>query len=147
MNATGLGTMKGDYSDEHLKALGSLKLPHEPSPIFVEITPFLARWAGLGLTDPDLHVLQNTILRDPAAGAVVAGTKGLRKIRFAAPGSGRGKSGSYRVLYFNMPDIGRIALWAILSKTIAENLTRAEREALAGRVTAFLAALDEGRRR
>ncbi len=142
--------MKGDYSDDHLKALRSLRLPREPSPIFMEIPPFLSRWAGLGLTDPDLHVLQNTILKDPAAGDVIRGTNGLRKIRFAAPGSGRGKSGSYRVLYLNVPAVGRIALWAVLSKTIADNLTKAERDALAGRVAEFLATLatlEEGRRR
>lgn len=139
--------MRGGYDDDHLKALRSIDLPPEPSPSFLEVPPFGARWTRLRLTDADLHVLQNMILANPSAGVVVPGTNGLRKLRFAPPGSGRGKSGSYRVLYLNAPAHGLVALWAVLDKTESANFTKAQREILAARAAAFLAALDSRSRR
>lgn len=67
----------------------------------------------------------------PAAGAVVAGTNGVRKLRFTAPGSGRGKSGAFRVFYLPLAEHDVIFLVVTLSKNERENLTKAERNAIA----------------
>ena len=66
------------YSDEHLEAIRSYDIPGTPTPLFVEIEPFGARWARRGLSAADLHVLQAAILAGPEAGVVVPGTNGLR---------------------------------------------------------------------
>ena len=50
--------MEGGYSDDHLIALRSQRIPGDPSPSFVEIEPFGPLWARLGLNDADMHVLQ-----------------------------------------------------------------------------------------
>ena len=45
------------------------------------MTPAFDRsWAAIGLDDDDLTALQNTLLADPDAGAVIPGTGGARKI-------------------------------------------------------------------
>ena len=42
--------------------------------------------------------LQGKLIQNAEAGAVVRGSGGVRKLRWAAPG--RGKRGGYRVIYF-----------------------------------------------
>ena len=66
-------------------------------PTFLELPGFTRAWSALELGDGDLRALQSLILQGPDRHPVVAGTGGLRKIRFARPGGGRGKSGAYRV--------------------------------------------------
>jgi hypothetical protein len=66
---------------------------------FVQLSRFAARWSQLRLTDEDLRALEQLLLRNPDAGAVVAGTGGLRKVRFAPPSRHIGKSGAFRIGY------------------------------------------------
>lgn len=56
------------------------------------------------LLDPESYrLLQLRLLADPAAGSVIPGTRGLRKIRWQ--GSGRGKRGGIRAIYYwSAPD-------------------------------------------
>lgn len=134
--------------DEAGWTIRDFDLPRERLALAVEFEPFASRWRALGLTDDDLHVLQLLILRDPDAGVVAPGTNGLRKIRFAAPGSGRGKSGGFRIYYLNALEHGCLVLWAVLSKSERADLTKADRNAIAKRVTAvkdYLKARAEGR--
>ena len=72
---------------------GIVKLFAEP-PIsewwkFVRTSGFDEDWADLGLGDEDLARLEVAIVNDPAAGDVIAGTGGLRKLRFARDGAGK----------------------------------------------------------
>ena len=53
----------------------------------------------MGLTDSDLRRLQEELLANPAIGAVMKGTGGVRKMRL--PFEHRGKSGSVRVIYID----------------------------------------------
>lgn len=134
--------------DEKFRIIRAFDLPHERLGLVVEFEPFASQWRALGLTDDDLHVLQLVILRDPEAGDVVPGTNGLRKVRFAAPGSGRGKSGGYRVYYLAVFEYGHLILWAVLSKSERADLTKADRNAIGRRVAAikeFLKTRAEGR--
>lgn len=50
---------------------------------FVELPIFQKRWDELGLNDKDLRNLQEKLLDDPKIGAVMQGTGGVRKMRFA----------------------------------------------------------------
>ncbi len=139
--------MPDDYTEDHLKALRSQQIPGEPSPSFVEVEPFGALWAKLGLNDADMHVLQGMILVNPMAGVVVAGTSGLRKIRFTPPGSGRGKSGAYRVFYLEAVEHGVIFLFAVFAKSEQENLSKEQRNKVGQRVALIKAALQRRDRR
>ena len=64
---------------------------------FIILPEFDKNWKSMGLSDEDLRRLENLILQDPEAGALMQGTGGLRKLRFAF--ENRGKSGSARVCY------------------------------------------------
>lgn len=131
------------YSDDHLRELAANDPPLGRLPRFIEVAGFFAEWTALGLTEADLHVLQLILASRPTAGAVIAGTNGVRKIRFAAPGSGRGKSGSYRVFYLPVAEHVVVVLVATLAKAERENLSKAERNAVARLVAAVKAGLDE----
>jgi len=61
---------------------------------------------------------------NPFAGDVIPGANGARKIRWA--GSGRGKRGGVRVIYFNFLEDGQIELFAIYSKAKQENISTTE---------------------
>ena len=60
--------------------------------------------------------MQSDLVENPACGAIVKGTHGVRKARVADPASGRGKSGSYRCLYLYLEHSGRIHLLYLFSK-------------------------------
>jgi hypothetical protein len=64
---------------------------------FVETTVFTRRLTAV-LTDDEYRRLQEALLRRPSQGAVIEGTGGIRKLRWAQ--QGRGKRGSLRVLYY-----------------------------------------------
>ena len=50
------------------------------------------------LSDEQYADLQMALVANPELGPVIAGTGGVRKLRWAAPG--RGKRGGYRVIYY-----------------------------------------------
>lgn len=92
---------------------------------FIILPEFDKNWKAMGLTDEDLRRLENEILKDPSAGAVMQGTGGLRKLRFAL--DNRGKSGSARVCYVDIVLRETIFLITAYPKNEKENLSKAER--------------------
>ena len=50
------------------------------------------------LSDEEYRRLQQALILDPEAGAVIKGSGGVRKMRWAA--KGHGKHGGYRAIYF-----------------------------------------------
>ena len=92
---------------------------------FIELPIFRAKWKKLGLNDDDLHRLQTELLSDPKVGAVMQGTGGVRKMRFAF--EDRGKSGSVRVIYVDFEVYEKIFLITAYSKDEKDNLTKGER--------------------
>ncbi len=107
------------------------------APRFISIGSFDRRWEELGLDDDDLRSLEIAIQRDPERPPIVSGTGGLRKIRFAAPGSARGKSGSLRVGYAHFRSRGIILLLDVWSKKDKDNLSHAERNSIASALARF----------
>jgi hypothetical protein len=105
----------------------------EPShwPKFIELPGFTRAWASLGLSDEDLTALQTAILVGPNRWPVVSGTGGLRKIRFARPSEGRGKSGSYRACYACFLEHGVVVLAMLYGKNEQPDLTMAQRRSIA----------------
>ena len=93
--------------------------------LFVELPIFRSRWKDMGLNDDDLKRLQEELLADPKIGAVMRGTGGVRKMRFAF--EKRGKSGSVRVIYVDFEVYEKIFLITAYPKNEKDNLTDAER--------------------
>ena len=70
----------------------------EPIPVTVVETPeFLSATRKL-LNDEERAQLVDYLAMNPDAGNLIAGTGGVRKVRWALPG--RGKRGGARVIYF-----------------------------------------------
>jgi hypothetical protein len=60
---------------------------------FIQLSAFAANWKRMKLSDDDLRSLEAAISDAPDRRPVMAGTGGLRKIRFAPEKSAAGKSG------------------------------------------------------
>lgn len=89
---------------------------------FIELRFFSARANSLGLGDEQLRELQADIVLE--GGAVIPGTGGLRKIRWA--GKHGGKRGGYRVIFADYPAWGIAVLITVFAKNVKENLSAAE---------------------
>jgi hypothetical protein len=63
----------------------------------IETPVFTKRIKGL-LSDDEYSKLQGALVVNPAAGAVIPGSNGIRKLRWFA--SGRGKRGGLRIIYY-----------------------------------------------
>lgn len=72
------------------------------------------------LSDDEYRELQKALIANPAAGDVVAGSGGLRKLRWRA--AGRGKRGGYRVIYFARVAQGVIWMLTMYPKNVTENI-------------------------
>lgn len=59
-------------------------------------------------------------------GDIMAGTGGVRKVRFAHQ-TGKGKSGASRVIYLVVDELGYVHLLDIFEKNVKDNLSKAER--------------------
>ncbi len=99
---------------------------------FAQVSPFVAKWRRLGLTDEDLQLLEHEIAANPNGGKMMQGTGGLRKIRFAPPSWNVGKSGATRVCYVVFQSIGTIYLITMFTKDEKDNLSNAEKQVLRG---------------
>ena len=68
----------------------------------------------------------------PKAGDLMEGTGGIRKLRWGR--EGRGKSGGVRVVYYFHSDDMPLYLLTVFAKNERANLSKAERNELAGLV-------------
>lgn len=73
----------------------------------------------------------------PRAGDLIEGTGGVRKLRWAR--GGRGKSGGVRVIYYIHSDAMPLYLLTLFAKNERANLSKAERNDLAGLVDILIA--------
>ncbi len=94
----------------------------------VETQIYLADARTAGLNVDEMAAIVSTIAADPAAGDLIVGTGGARKLRVA--GRGKGKSGGYRVVTYVAADDVPVFLLALISKGERANLSQAERNAL-----------------
>jgi hypothetical protein len=86
---------------------------------FVE-TRLFTRLVQEYLSDDEYGALQQALVRDREAGAVIPGSGGVRKLRWDA--TGRGKRGGLRVIYFLRTRQGQIWMLTIYPKNVAENI-------------------------
>lgn len=94
---------------------------------FVEFGTFTRRVYEL-LDDDEYRALQNVLIENPQAGVVVPGTGGVRKLRWA--GSGRGKRGGLRVIYYVAIPEETFVMIFIYAKAEQEDLTPEQKRAL-----------------
>lgn len=97
--------------------------------LFVETSFFAARVDKAGREA--LSEIQNELLRRLESGAVIEGTGGLRKLRIADRGRGKGKRGGFRAIYLDVPKAGKTYLVALYDKDEKGDLTADDKKVLA----------------
>lgn len=86
---------------------------------FVE-TPLFTRLVTEYLSDEEYGKLRATLSDNPEAGAVISGSGGVRKLRWAL--HGRGKRGGLRVIYYLRSRQGVIWMLTLYPKNVAEKI-------------------------
>jgi hypothetical protein len=86
---------------------------------FVE-TKLFTRLVQEYLSDDDYSKLQQALLADPEAGAIIPGSGGVRKLRWGV--AGRGKRGGIRVIYFLRTAQGPIWMLTLYAKNVTESI-------------------------
>lgn len=107
--------------------------------LFVEMPAFERHRADY-LDDEGFRGLQVSLMKDPAAGDLIEGTGGLRKIRHADARRGKGKRGGLRVIYYWWEQGRQFWLFTLYDKGEMDDLSPAERKMLKERVKLELAA-------
>ncbi len=86
---------------------------------FIE-TKLFSRLLADYLTDDEYALLQKALAENPEQGALVPGSGGVRKVRWAQPG--RGKRGGIRIIYYARTREGVIWMLTIYAKNEEENI-------------------------
>jgi mRNA-degrading endonuclease RelE of RelBE toxin-antitoxin system len=89
---------------------------------FVE-TKLFTRLIDEQMSDDEFAALQLYLVVNPEAGDVIKGTGGVRKLRWK--GSGRGKRGGLRVIYYLRLQIGQIWLLTAYAKNVKDDIPAA----------------------
>ncbi len=92
---------------------------------FKEVPSFTKKWQELGLSDEDLRILENILLKNPKMGKAISGTGGIRKIRI--PLDEVGKRGGGRVIYVDIEVKECIYLLNVYAKSEKTDLTSKEK--------------------
>ena len=88
--------------------------------VFVETPIFTRRISGF-MNDDEYGQLQSFLADRPEAGKIIPGSGGIRKLRWA--GSGRGKRGGLRVIYFWWMARDRISMLMVYPKNEQDDLS------------------------
>lgn len=97
--------------------------------VFVELPPFEGYRANY-FDDDTFRQLQQLLMLNPEAGALIPGTGGLRKLRFADERRGKGKRGGLRVIYYWWDAGLQFWLFTVYDKDERSDLSKAQRETL-----------------
>ena len=95
--------------------------------VFIEATLFTKRVKDY-LSDEQYTAMQNLLIQDPAAGDLIPGTGGLRKIRWGS--KGKGKRGGVRIIYYRQKAEDQIYLLTIYAKNEMSDLSASNKKAL-----------------
>jgi hypothetical protein len=94
----------------------------------VELPEFLRRSEKL-LKESERQSIINYLASHPAAGDIMQGTGGIRKLRWSA--QDKGKSGGVRIIYYFHNEKIPLFLLTVFGKGEKANLTKSERNELA----------------
>ena len=81
------------------------------------------------ISNAERHSIINYLAAHPAAGDIMQGTGGIRKLRWAA--KGKGKSGGVRIIYYFHNELIPLFLLTLFGKGEKSNLSKSERNELA----------------
>lgn len=87
--------------------------------VFIE-TSLFTRLVARYLTDDEYAALQAALMLHPDAGDLVPGSGGVRKLRWS--GSGRGKRGGLRIIYYWRNRAGQVWLLTLYAKNEQTNI-------------------------
>ncbi len=96
---------------------------------FVEL-PSFERLRKSYMDDAAYRALQLELMANPAAGDIIQGTGGLRKLRQADQNRSKGKRGGLRVIYYWWQSGDQFWLFTVFDKEEAADLTPEQRRAL-----------------
>jgi hypothetical protein len=102
-----------------------------------EVPEYIRRAEKL-LTEEERRDIVDYLAANPKAGDIMEGTGGVRKLRWGR--QGRGKSGGVRVIYYVHSELMPLYLLTLFAKNERANLTKAERNELAGLVDILVSA-------
>lgn len=105
----------------------------QTKPVTVVETSLFLRQAADIWDEDDRQALVDFIARNPESGDIIPGTGGVRKVRWARPGSG--KRGGARVIYFYHHADAPIYLLLAYAKAKREDMTPDEKKAVANLAT------------
>lgn len=86
---------------------------------FVE-TKLFSKLVEEYLSDDEYASLQQSLIANPAAGDIIPGSGGVRKVRWGV--AGRGKRGGIRVIYFLRSRQGEVWMLTLYAKNVSENI-------------------------
>jgi hypothetical protein len=84
-------------------------------------TPIFTKLIQKLISDEEYHLLQLQLSVRPESGDIIKGSGGIRKLRWA--GSGRGKRGGIRVVYYYITEDEQIYMLHAYSKSKKDDLT------------------------
>jgi len=113
---------------------------------FVE-APAFTRHLHEYLSDDEYAALQQFLATRPEAGAVMPGTGGFRKLRWADERRGKGRRGGLRIIYYFLRTDQQVWLFTLFGKDEAADLTPNQKRQLRAAIEAELQARDAGRKR
>ena len=87
-------------------------------------TSLFTKQVQAALSDEEYRAFQLYLLGRPAAGDLIPGSGGLRKVRWGL--SGRGKRGGVRMIYYWQSKAGQIFLLFLYPKNVRSDLSRKE---------------------
>ena len=94
----------------------------------VETAEYLREAKRCRITDEERDSIVDFLAAHPTAGKEIAGTGGVRKVRFPKPGTG--KSGGYRLITFYSGQKIPVFLLSVFARTDKTTLSQAEKNSL-----------------
>lgn len=104
---------------------------------FIEASGFTRGVLDYFGDDSNYRAFQEDLLTQPTRGAVIQGCGGLRKVRWRDVRRAKGTRGGLRIIYLHMPEVDQILLLDVYDKDETNDLTAAERRALAALADEF----------
>ena len=101
----------------------------------VRLSPYVKAMDRMGLSDRDMRQVEASIMIAPQAHPVIRGLKGVRKARFARPGTG--KSGGGRAIYYLAVSPGTLFMLTAYPKNERDDLSSDQRRAILAAIDAI----------
>tara|TARA_R110002124_G_scaffold286310_1_gene466838 strand:- start:22495 stop:22812 length:318 start_codon:yes stop_codon:yes gene_type:complete len=84
-------------------------------------TPIFTKQITKLISDKEYHLLQLQLAVRPESGDIIKGSGGIRKLRWS--GSGRGKRGGIRIVYYFINDDEKIYMLFAYPKNVKDDLS------------------------